>query len=70
MWMDSIPKTDGAIFIELKEEPGYYIHYLMNKYFNDVQVDKLIPITKYGSYEFNNYYFDKENQKLFKYTNK
>ena len=43
----------------------YYIRHLMNKYFNDIQVDKLIPITKYGSYEFENYYFDKENQKVY-----
>ena len=85
--MDTIPKNEGEIFIELEEEPGYYlsnqerlfnlklerfhkkqlnkyqelfqihkhkyyIRHLMNKYFNEVQVDKLIPINKYGSYEF------------------
>ena len=102
--MDIIPKNEGEIFIELEEEPGYYlsnqeqlfnlklkifhkkqlnknqkyykiqkhkyyIHHLMNKYFNDVQVDKLVPITKYGSYEFDNYYFDKENQKVYIFKN-
>ena len=41
----------------------------MNKYFSEVKVDKLIPITKYGLYEFNNYYFDKENQKLYVFKN-
>ena len=102
--MEDIPKNEGEIFIELEEEPGYflsnqerlynsklkiflkkqinvyseyyhihrhkyYIRHLMNKYFNDIQVDKLIPITKYGSYEFENYYFDKENQKVYIFKN-
>ena len=40
-----------------------------NNYFNDVLVDKLVPITKYGLYEFDNYYFDKENQKLYIFKN-
>ena len=102
--MEDIPKNEGERFIELEEEPGYflsnqerlynsklkiflkkqinvyseyyhihrhkyYIRHLMNKYFNDIQVDKLVPITKYGLYEFENYYFDKENQKVYIFKN-
>ena len=102
--MEDISKNEGEIFIELEEEPGYflsnqerlynlklkhflkkqlnknqelfqihkhkyYIRHLMNKYFNDIQVNKLVPISKYGSYEFENYYFDKENQKVYIFKN-
>ena len=102
--METIPKNEGEIFIELEEEPGYflsnqkrlynsklkifhkkqlnknqelfqihkhkyYIRHLMNIYFNDVQLDKLVPITKYGLYEFDNHYFDKYKQIIYTFKN-